>query len=198
MSSSELARGRELWRAHCGSPRAVILQLSNTRDVRSWPLERCVEFARACARDRTAVLALSGPGEADEGRAFERLTAGEPLVRHWIEQRGLRELASFLTAAAADRARFVGADTGPTHLAAACGMRVTVLCGPQSHARTGPWPVAKLAPERAERHAAVRAASQPECAPCFARRCRHLRGPVCMSELSVDDVRMATSRDDSA
>jgi ADP-heptose:LPS heptosyltransferase len=146
LAPAELARGaarvRELLP---GAARAVVVQAGDPADVRSWPAEHTAELARTLARAGTAVLLLSGPQEERAGRELERALAGEPRVAHWVGQRGLRELAGFCAAAAVRGARFLGADSGPLHLAAACGMAVTCLAGPQSHLRTGPWPV----PERA-------------------------------------------------
>lgn len=191
LSPDERLRGRARHTELASGSESVLLQLSPSADIRSWPLERCEQLARALAADGRVVLALSGPAEEAEGRQFAERTRDCELVRHWVGQRGLRELAGFFTAAAERGARYVGCDTGPTHLAAACGLPVTVLCGPHSHLRTGPWPVAEPSSWGASPHRAVRAAEQPVCAPCLARRCRHPRGPVCMSALGTADVRMA-------
>ena len=160
--------------------------MSPARDVRSWPLERCAELLAQLGHERRRVLALSGPAEEREGEELRERTKGLPHVRHWIGQRGLRELAAFFAVAADSGVLYVGGDTGPTHLAAACGLPVTVLCGPHSHLRTGPWPIAGT-----DAHRAVRAAVQPACAPCLARTCTHAQGPVCMRELDPSEVRMA-------
>jgi ADP-heptose:LPS heptosyltransferase len=106
-------------------------------------------------------------------------------VAHWVGQRGLRELAALFTVAAADGARFLGCDSGPMHLAAACGLPVTCLSGPQSHRRTGPWPLAEgeLGP-----HRVLRAASPPACAPCLRRTCDHPAGTVCMRGIAPEAV----------
>lgn len=183
LSDDERARGRAAWRERMGAAprRPVVLQLSAPGDVRAWPVERQRELLRALAAQGRDALALSGPGEAELGAAFAREL---PDARHWVGQRGLRELAAFLTAAAEAGARFVGVDSGPLHLAAACGLPVVGLAGPQDPARTGPWPV----PGAQSPHAVVRATPAPACAPCLARRCHHAAGPVCMSELSAAAV----------
>jgi ADP-heptose:LPS heptosyltransferase len=73
------------------------------------------------------------------------------------------------------------------HLAAAVGLPVLVLEGPQDAARTGPWPP----PDAESPHRVVRAADEPRCAPCFARRCTHAAGPVCM--IGLDPARVAAA-----
>jgi heptosyltransferase I len=201
LSRTELARGseeyeRRLGRDTLGSGPALVLQASAASDVRSWPVAGCVGLARELARLGRDVLVLSGPAEEREGAEIAAATAGEPRIRSWVGQRGLRELAAFFSAAAARGASYVGCDTGPTHLAAACGLSVTVLCGPHSHLRTGPWPVAEPSPGGASPNRAVRAADQPDCAPCLARACRHPRGPVCMSEIGVADVLRSVAAED--
>jgi len=69
------------------------------------------------------------------------------------------------------------------HLAAAHGVRVIALEGPQDAARTGPWPLADSGP-----HHVVRTRRTLECAPCLKHRCRHPEGPVCMASLAPEDV----------
>lgn len=119
-----------------------ILHLSPEDDPRSWPGERFAALARGLAGRGGGVLLVSGPAEAELGARLEgELTSGEGIA-HWVGQRGLRELVGTLTAAAAAGARFVGADSGPAHLAAACGMGVDLLSGPQDPQLTGPWPLA--------------------------------------------------------
>jgi ADP-heptose:LPS heptosyltransferase len=188
LSARELESGARELERRVGAARAVLLQLSPESDVRSWPVARAIELARALARAGRDVLVLSGPAEEREGAAAAEATRGEPRIRSWVGQRGLRELAALFTAAASRGASYAGADTGPTHLAAACGLPVTILCGPHSHLRTGPWPVAEPSHRGASPHRAVRAAAQPDCAPCFARTCRHRDGPVCMTAIEVEDV----------
>ena len=133
---------------------------------------------------------LAGPAEAEAGRALARELAGEPLVAHWTGQRGLRTLAGVFTHAARAGAAFVGCDSGPMHLAWTSGMRVVCLAGPQDARRTGPWPLA----DGAGPHAIVRAREEPACAPCFARRCTHADGPVCLARIGADDVFAALAR----
>jgi ADP-heptose:LPS heptosyltransferase len=160
-----------------------ILLLGTGDDPRAWPLPRWADLARALHARGAQVLVLGGPTEREAGLLLERELG--PLCRHWVGQRGLRELAAALSAAAERGARALGVDSGPLHLAAACGLPVVVLEGPQSHERTGPWPVAGRS---GSPHAVVRASNRVDCAPCLARTCRHPMGPVCMEELTVEEA----------
>lgn len=165
----------------------ALVHLATPGDVRSWPAERFVELGRAFARRGERVLFVSGPAEADLGRAVAAELAQEHGILHWTGQRGLRRLARAFTLAARASTVFVGCDSGPMHLAWATGLRVVCLAGPQDARRTGPWPVEG-------RHAVVRARVEPECAPCRARTCSHSDGPVCMRRVTPEDVLAAQER----
>jgi heptosyltransferase-1 len=194
LDATERERGERLLAEH--APRSgddpVLLHLSSPEDVRGWPLARWSELLRALVARGNGVVVLSGPGEAELHRALARALPEDARVVHWIEQRGLRDLAAVFTAAARRGWRMVCCDSGPMHLAAAHGVAVVALEGPQDAARTGPWPMAAGAEHSA--HAVVRAPSGPACAPCLARRCVHADGPVCMSMITADDVLAALGR----
>lgn len=151
----------ELARRLPGGARRWILHLGAPGDRRTWPAERFAELARRLAAEGDGVLVLSGPAEAEAGRALASSPTSREDIAHWVGQSGLRALAAFLTAAGAAGARFVGGDSGPAHLAAACGMGVDMLSGPQDPELTGPWP---LADERGSPHRVLRA-SDAELAP---------------------------------
>lgn len=204
ISAEETTRASEQARAAFGElPREgdALLLVSGAGDVRSWPAAHFEELARrlagasahGSASNGRRVFLLGGPAEREVGAELARALADVPAARSWVGQRGLRELAAFLALAARAGAVAVGVDSGPLHLAAASGLPVVALEGPQSHARTGPWPV----PERdgaLPRHAVVRSREAPACAPCFARRCGHAEGPVCMTRLAPADVVDALER----
>lgn len=168
----------------------VIVNLATPGDVRAWPAERFGALAQAIARRGERVLVLAGPAEAELGRTLARELAHEARVAVWPGQRGLRTLAGVFTLAARAGATFAGCDSGPLHLAWACGLRVVCLAGPQDARRTGPWPIA----DGAGPHAVVRARAEPACAPCLARRCTHAAGPVCMTHIDLADVLAALAR----
>lgn len=179
LSETELGEGERVLGTLLGAARRpILLALSTPGDVRSWPEGRWIELGRRLARAGHPLLVLSGPAEEELGRRVERALGGL-VAAHWVGQRGLRALAALFTAAADRDARLVACDSGPLHLAAACGLAVLALAGPQDPRRTGPWPL----PGRGSPHSVLRAADPPECLPCLSRRCDHPRGPVCMADV---------------
>lgn len=186
LSREELRAGRARLADLAGDSAlpATLLHLSSPEDVRSWPIASFESLARALAARGERAIVLSGPQEESEGRTLAERTAGIPHLTHWIGQRGLRELAALFAAVAERGGRIVSCDSGPMHLAAAVGLPVVCLSGPQDERRTGPWPVRD--PEAASScpHRTLRAPNPPPCAPCLARRCDHPEGPVCMSRIS--------------
>lgn len=188
LSADELRAGRALAdrRLPRGDGAPVIVHLAAPNDVRAWPTAQYRALALELLARGRGVLLLSGPGEAPVGKALRAELGARPGLAHWIGQAHLREAAAFFAAAAERGARLVSCDSGPMHLAAACGLPVVALCGPQDPALTGPWPLPDRAGARAAgapRHVVVRADDPPDCAPCLARSCSHREGPVCMSEL---------------
>ncbi len=190
LTAAELARAeldlRTRW-PEC-KPGAVVLLVGSGPDPRNWPVDHWRVLALELARRGQPVLLLSGAAHAQTGHALAQ--GMPPGIRHWIGQRGLRQLAAFFQVCAARGARGVGIDSGPMHLAAACGLAMTLLEGPQWHERTGPWPVAGRA---ASPHRFVRSRVPPGCAPCLARSCANPLGAVCMRDLSPLHVLEALS-----
>lgn len=185
LSESEREGGRRaLAHAFPGATSApVLLHLSPAEDVRGWPLSHWTELARRLAGSGRDTLVLSGPAEAQVGRALAEALPQDAHLRHVVDQRGLRELCALFAAASERGGTLVACDSGPMHLAWASGLRVQLLEGPQDARRTGPWPVGRAGP-----HVTRRATTPPDCAPCRHRRCSHERGPVCMSGIAATDV----------
>ncbi|MDF1798801.1 MAG: glycosyltransferase family 9 protein [Planctomycetota bacterium] len=192
-----LAEGRRAAREQLGDTGAappVILALGRAGDPRSWSLAHSTELVAQLAAAGRRVLVLSGPAEADQGRALlaalEGRDLGVPPI-HWIDQRGLAELAAYLAGAAELGTLFVSADSGPMHLAWAMGLEVLGLAGPQDPRRTGPWPVPSELTGRngpPSPHRVLTATDALPCRPCLARTCSHPRGPVCLDDLDPERV----------
>ena len=179
LSDSELqAAEAELSLRSPGEGPFLLVHLSRPGDPRSWPEARYRELARSAAERSIEALFFYGPDEADLGR---RLAAEDPSRWLWLAPRSLRQLAALFSVAARRGAHILACDSGPMHLAAACGLPVTLLAGPQDPRATGPmaW---------GSHHSALHASLPPACAPCKLRQCHHPRGAVCMSDLSPEQV----------
>ncbi len=102
---------------------------------RIWPMERFIEIGDRLARDFGAkLLVLDGP--AEPGLA-QRIVAGINPDRKHVRAIGLpNPPIPELLAAAARCTMFIGADTGPAHLAAAVGTPTLVLAGNDFDSRT--------------------------------------------------------------
>ncbi len=99
-----------------------------------WAPSRFGALARELYTRRGAkVLVTWGPGE--EGLAREVVAASGGTARVAPATTSLLDLAEVLRRAAV----FVSADTGPMHLAAACGTRCVALFGPKDPAVYRPW-----------------------------------------------------------
>ncbi len=81
----------------------------------------------------------------------------------------LRCLAALLSKATV----MITNDSGPMHIAAACGVPVVAMFGPTSATRTGPY--------GAGHHVLT---SQVSCSPCFSRVCRHDPEMECLKRIT--------------
>lgn len=126
-------RVHELGRVQPSShpPKRIILFIGAGGPLKRWPVERWCQLAtRLASQPNTLPVAIVlGPVER------ERLSKNEFAEISWlsaqlpsialIEPRSLPELAALLS-----RSLYIGADTGPTHLAAQIGVPTLALFGP--------------------------------------------------------------------
>jgi heptosyltransferase-1 len=177
--------------AHClaatgrvgSSPPPLLLHLARPGDPRSWPAAEFFELARLAADAGWPVLILGGPDERDLVPEAMRM-AELPGIHAELGTLALRPLAALFAAASARGGRLVACDSGPAHLAAATALCVHLLFGPQSPARTGPWPPA----EPDGLHSAQTSALDLDCRPCLLRACPKTRGAECLFALDAAEV----------
>lgn len=137
--------------------------------TKRWPVERYARLADRIRRELGGrILILWGPGEeslAREMREKMREEGGIACSTSVPELISLFRRCSLL----------VAGDTGPLHLAAACGLPCVGIFGPTSPLRNGPYGVPS----------AVAHIPLP-CSNCYGRTCRYdLR---CLDALTVDEV----------
>lgn len=169
--------------AALGAP-PLLLNLGATKSANRWPPERFGALAAALRRRGLGPLALiGGPGDREAADLALAAGAQQAGALDLVGRSSLLELIALL-----HRARlFVGADTGPMHLAAAVGCPVLALFGAADERRTGPYG----SDRRGRRHLVLR--ERPACAPCGKRDCplpRH----ACMLDLEVERVAAAAAQ----
>jgi ADP-heptose:LPS heptosyltransferase len=118
------------------APDCLILVPFPNGDVRRYPTEKLVEVASALACKFELSVAILG-GEKDRPEA-------EAMVRSLVAPKGTKNLAGTLTlpelVEAIRRSRLViGVDTGPMHMAIACGVPTVVVLGGGHYGVFGPW-----------------------------------------------------------
>ena len=120
-----------------------------------------------------ADLVLLG-STADGAFAHEILDDLKAPVVNLSGKLSLREMAAVLR----ECRLFIGCDTGPAHLAAACGIPVVSLFSSANEPEV--W---------APRGSQVKVITKkPECAPCRSHQCLRKDGYFCMDEISVEEV----------
>jgi len=140
-------------------------------EYRRWPAERHAELARRLRSERGLRTVLSGSeSEVELCRSVALQSDGAALsLAGTLDIRGL--------AATLERASvFVGSDSGPMHIAAAVGVPVVALFGPNTPDRFAP----RSAAARVIRH-------EVPCSPCDQKRCIRPENP-CMEAITVDEV----------
>jgi heptosyltransferase-2 len=137
-----------------------------------WPPERIGQLATRLEKRGIAVLLLGAPQAA---RLADAVQAAAPApIRSLVG----RDTPALLPALIAELDAFVGADSGPAHVAAAVGVAAVTLFGP-----TDPRLTAPVGPGQ---HALWH---QPACGPCFLREC-----PIdhrCLRSIEVEEVEAA-------
>lgn len=134
-------------------------------ETKRWPPERFGELASLLPMESVVV-----GGKGDEDIASRVVANSKGKAVSLVGKTGLKELAGVIKGAAF----VVSNDSGPMHIAAALGVPVFAIFGPTSPALTGPYGNA---------HLIIKA--DVECAPCFKRKCGHVR---CLESITVKEV----------
>ncbi|NQT12266.1 MAG: glycosyltransferase family 9 protein [Planctomycetes bacterium] len=151
----------------------IVMHVGAGTQAKQWPVEHWRELVGRVILRLGARVVLVGEGD---DRAVATAILGRrpwPGVADWTGRLGLMELAALLEEANL----FVGADSGPAHLAAAVGAPVVVLFSGTNTPRQ--WQ---------PRGEAVCVLRRPvACSPCHRRRCPRHEHP-CMRELTPEQV----------
>ncbi|MBX3303312.1 MAG: lipopolysaccharide heptosyltransferase II [Nitrospira sp.] len=140
--------------------------------TKRWPLASFAAIADQLYESHRDPVVLIG--STDDRLYVDRLRA---LMKHpCIDLSGavpLRCLPALLSKAAV----MITNDSGPMHIAAACGIPVVAMFGPTSATRTGPY--------GAIHHVLT---GQVPCSPCFSRVCRHDPEMECLERITPAHV----------
>ena len=109
----------------------ALLQPFSSRATKEWDAGATASFCRALAARGVDPVVRWGPGERERAEAIATLSGGAASLAPPSPPAASARLA-------ARAALFVGADTGPTHLAAAAGTPTVALFGPTDPERFGP------------------------------------------------------------
>ncbi len=145
--------------------------------ARGWPLEYFAELAvRLYGKTACRPIIVGGPRDVETFSQVRHLF-GERAI-DLVGKCGLRETVALLKRSAL----FVGNDSGIMHLAAASGIPLVALFGPQSPVKFGPWSSRAKVMYKALKCSPCRQKFFTECSPQA-----HMR-PECVESISVDEV----------
>ena len=148
---------------------AIVIHAGASREYQRWPMERYVELANRLAETH-AVRWIAQAEDAGLSSAVER-----------VRTASLDDLVRVIAGARL----FIGNNSGPMHIAAACGTPGVIVVGPSSPAWDPVW--------RAERYDLLRE-PRLSCQPCDtatkpANRCGNIETPMaCLHRWTVDAV----------
>ena len=154
----------------------VALHLFSAIPQRGWPLENFAELAERFHASGYRVLILGGPN--DRGAFAEVKHLFPPGTVDMVGKCPVRVTMALLRRCAL----FVGNDSGIMHLAAAAGIPLVALFGPQSPVKFGPWGKRARVIYKAFDCSPCRQKFFTECEPSERQR------PACVEAITVDEV----------
>ncbi len=152
-----------------GNKRFVILIPGTIWQTKRWTTSSFAELALLMQRKLGLESVIIGGSQDKElGTEIHHLSMG--VARDLTGHTDLKTLSALFKMACLG----VSTDTGPMHLAAACGLRLVALFGPTAPWRTGPY---------GKDHVVIR--KEMDCSPCFKRICHH---NSCMKSIEALEV----------
>lgn len=133
--------------------------------TKQWPPEK---FAELSSLMNIKSIVIGSEHDREISEYIESHSSGNALSM--AGKTNLKELIPLIR-----NAKFVIAnDSGPMHIAAACGVPVISIFGPTNPVRTGPYGM---------NHIVIK--SDLSCAPCYKRKCKTMK---CLKSISVREV----------
>ena len=139
--------------------------------TKQWPAER---FARIASVLGIRSVIVGSSADSETAKLIEAASGDEALSM--AGETDIRDLICLIKGA-----KFmITNDSGPMHIAAACGVPVIAIFGPTSPVLTGPY---------GSGHIIVRAPA--DCSPCRKRECDDMK---CMKEITMEQVMEAVNK----
>lgn len=148
----------------------VIINPFTTWESKNWYLERYFHLANELIKAGYYIIFTGAESDREAINSFE--TANDNYYSNLAGKTDLEELTEVYNRSDL----YIGGDTGPTHLAAAIGLKVVSLMGPTSPKTHGPY---------GKGHTVIQDNSL-ECIRCWDRHCS--RKMQCMKSISVEQV----------
>ncbi|MFZ5997243.1 MAG: lipopolysaccharide heptosyltransferase II [Nitrospirota bacterium] len=133
--------------------------------TKRWPARRFGTIASFLPMRSVVIGALS---DAEMGKEIESASGGK--AWSMAGKTDLKELISIIRGARLA----ITNDSGPMHIAAACGIPVVAIFGPTNPVRTGPY---------GKNNAILQ--TDAVCAPCYKKSCKTMR---CMDDVTIERV----------
>jgi heptosyltransferase-2 len=144
--------------------------------LRGWPLEDFAALAARLREQGVATLVLGAPGDRDLFDPARPLFGDDSI--DLVGKCPLRVTMALLKRCSL----FIGNDSGLMHLAAAAGIPLVALFGPQSPVKFGPWSKRACVVYKKFACSPCRQKFFTECEPSVRRR------PACVEAITVDEV----------
>ncbi len=153
--------------------RLIAMAPASRQAMKNWPVGRFVEVAAALTKHKDMKIVLLGSStDCRIVRPFS-MALGPALV-NLVGKTRIRQLSLVF-----DRiSLFIGNDSGPIHVAAACRVPVLACFGPTNPQATGPYGTGHVA----------MVSETTACRPCGLRQCRNPHYLECLESVSVEDV----------
>lgn len=145
----------------------IVLNIGATKPANRWMEKGFAALIHKLKNNFHIDSVLTG-GREDTGMANRIAASSNSVVINLVGKTSVIELKEVL----AESKTVVSCDTGPMHLAVALGKDVVALFGPADPMRTGPF-IGKVIQKNLP------------CVPCNKRNCKD---PICMKEITPEDV----------
>lgn len=160
--------------------RIAVIHPGASKPERCWPAERFGEIARRLEELNYKVAVVGSGKEAELGEKVAKSLSSESFYNLAKESVPLGKLSAFIEKAHI----FVGNDSGPIHIAGACGLKVVGIYGPSLPEKTGPV--------MGEGGVFKGVSLRMDCSPCrerFFKECTPINGkPPCIWEITTEMV----------